>query len=63
MTMFAHHIGVEILGREFSPETPAEHALAFGLGGLLLALLVYGGYAAARDLGRWWRTGRSRPVV
>jgi hypothetical protein len=53
MMVIAHHIGVEILGREFSPETPAEHALVFGITGIMLALMLYGAYAAVRDLRRW----------
>jgi hypothetical protein len=53
MTLWAHHVAVELFGREFSPETPLEHALAFGVSGLLLALMVYGAYAGLRDLARW----------
>ena len=49
MPLFAHHIGVEILGHEFSPETPMEHAVAFGITGVVLALIAYGAYAAVRD--------------
>jgi len=57
MYLFAHHIGVELLGREFSPETPFEHVCTFGIVGVMLALMVYGAYAAVRD----WR--RSRQVA
>ncbi len=57
MNLFAHHIAVEILGREFSPETPLDHVMVFGVSGVLLALMVYGAYAALRDLKRW-RTGK-----
>jgi hypothetical protein len=54
MALWAHHVAVELFGREFSPETPLEHVLAFGATGVLLALLVYGAYAGVRDLRRWW---------
>jgi hypothetical protein len=60
MILLGHHIAVEILGREFSPETPLEHAVAFGVTGLVLALVVYGTYAAVRDLRRWLRGGKGR---
>jgi hypothetical protein len=53
MGLFAHHIAVEILGREFSPETPLEHVMVFGISGVLVALTVYGAYAAIRDVRRW----------
>jgi hypothetical protein len=53
MILFGHHIGVEILGREFSPETPTEHAVVFAITGVMLALMVYGAYAAVRDFRRW----------
>ena len=62
MSLFAHHIGVEIMGREFSPETPMEHFAVFSIGGVLLALLVYGAYAALRDI-RQWRHVTKEPVA
>jgi hypothetical protein len=62
MTLFAHHIGVELFGREFSPETPLEHAVAFTVTSLVLALTVYGAYAAVRDVRRWLRRVKERPV-
>jgi hypothetical protein len=46
-------MAVEILGREFSPETPMEHALVFGATGLVLGLMIYGAYALVRDISRW----------
>jgi hypothetical protein len=52
MTLFAHHVAVELFGREFAPQTPLEHALAFGATGLVLALALYGAYAAVRDVVR-----------
>jgi hypothetical protein len=53
MPLLGHHVAVEILGREFSPETPLEHAVMFGLTAVVLGLLIYGAYAAVRDFRRW----------
>jgi hypothetical protein len=53
MGLFAHHLGVEFFGHEFAPETTLEHVMAFGITGIVLALTVYGAYAAVRDLRRW----------
>jgi hypothetical protein len=55
MALFAHHIAVEIFGKEYSPQTPMEHALVFGGTGLVVALVLYGAYAAVRDVRRWRR--------
>ena len=56
MIVFGHHthgyFEMEILGRPF-PDGPSEHALAAGLLGVALALMVYGVYAGLRDLRRW----------
>lgn len=59
MILFGHHVGVEILGREFAPETPLEHAVMFGAAAVVLGLTVYGAYAGIRDLRRWLRRPRS----
>lgn len=57
--LFAHHVAVEIFGREFSPRTPLEHVCAFTGVGLVLALAVYGGCTLAAKL--WNHTkGRTR---
>lgn len=45
--LFAHHVAVEIFGREFSPQTPLQHVCAFTAVGLVLALAVYGGCTLA----------------
>ncbi len=58
MLMFAHHVAVEILGREFSPHTPLEHVCTFGGIGLIAALTCYGGFALCRDLAERMRTRR-----
>ncbi|MBX6311384.1 MAG: hypothetical protein IRY99_00445 [Isosphaeraceae bacterium] len=47
MILFAHHVAVELFGREFAPRTPLEHACAFGMTGLILGLAVYGGWTLA----------------
>ena len=63
MQLFGHHIGVEIFGTEFAPETPLEHVMAFGIVGLVLSLAAYGAYAAVRDLRRRSREARERPAT
>lgn len=50
MLLFAHHMAVEILGREFSPRTPLEHVCVFGAVGLVLALAGYGAWTLALQL-------------
>jgi hypothetical protein len=62
MQLLAHHIAVEIFGHEFSPETPLEHVVTFGITGVLLTLMVYGAYAAVRDFRRW-RRGDQQPLA
>jgi hypothetical protein len=58
MPLFAHHadafLEIEVMGRKF-PDGMTEHALAFGVAALALALLAYGAFAAVRDLRRWRR--------
>ncbi|MFN4260580.1 MAG: hypothetical protein ACK4RK_14895 [Gemmataceae bacterium] len=60
--MLAHHVGIELFGREFAPETPMEHVIAFSIGGLIVALMVYGGYAAVRDVRRWLQARNIKAV-
>ncbi|HEV3164464.1 MAG TPA: hypothetical protein VGZ22_10600 [Isosphaeraceae bacterium] len=50
MLLFAHHMAVEIFGREFSPRTPLEHVCAFGGVSLVLALAGYGAWMLALKL-------------
>jgi hypothetical protein len=53
MILFAHHVAVEIFGREYSPRTPLEHVVAFGTVGMVLALAVYGAWTlAGKAMGR-----------
>jgi hypothetical protein len=48
--MIAHHMAVEIFGREYAPHTPLEHVCVFAAMGLVLGLAVYGAYALAVKL-------------
>jgi hypothetical protein len=50
MLLFAHHVAVELFGREFSPRTPLEHVCAFAGVGLILALAGYGAWCLAAKL-------------
>ncbi|HEV3122235.1 MAG TPA: hypothetical protein VGY53_10040 [Isosphaeraceae bacterium] len=50
MFLFAHHVAVEIFGREFSPRTPLEHVCAFTAVGVILALATYGAITLAAKL-------------
>ncbi len=53
MPLFAHNVAVELFGREYSPQTPLEHVMAFGVTGIVLGLVMYGAYAGVRDVTRW----------
>jgi hydrogenase/urease accessory protein HupE len=59
MVLFAHHaeavFKVEIMGREF-PNGMTEHVIGFSLAAAVVALAVYGAFAAFRD----WRRARAR---
>lgn len=50
MFPLAHHVAVEIMGREFSPTTPLEHVCVFGALGFLLATSAYGTWMLAARL-------------
>ena len=63
MPLFGHHVAVEFFGHEFSPETPMEHVLAFGITGVVLALVAYGAYAATRDFRHWLRRHKDQPAT
>lgn len=45
MLLFAHHMGVEILGREFSPHGVFQHVCVFLALGLVAATSAYGTWA------------------
>ncbi len=48
MFLFAHHMAVELFGREFSPHGTLEHVCAFGVVGLVLSLSAYGAWTLAQ---------------
>ena len=50
MILFAHHVAVELFGREFSPQTPLEHVCAFTAVGLILATSAVGTWSIASKL-------------
>jgi hypothetical protein len=50
MIMFAHHMAVELLGREFSPHGVLEHVCVFAALGLIAATSAYGTWALAMKL-------------
>jgi hypothetical protein len=58
MLLLAHHMGVEILGREFSPHGVVEHLCVFAALGLLAATSAYGTWALAVKV---LERGRQRP--
>jgi hypothetical protein len=57
MFVFAHHMAVELFGREFSPQGVLEHVCAFGVIGFLFATSAYGTWALATKL---WAEVRQR---
>jgi len=48
MIPFAHHVAVELFGREFSPHTTLEHICAFLAVGTVFALAGFGAWTLAR---------------
>jgi hypothetical protein len=57
MILFAHHMGVELLGREFSPHGVLQHVCVFAALGLVAATSAYGTWAlASRFLSRGRKT-------
>ncbi len=47
MLLFAHHMGVELLGREFSPHGVVEHVCVFAMLALLMGTSAYGTWVLA----------------
>jgi hypothetical protein len=47
MPLFAHHMAVELLGREFSPHGVFQHVCVFAALGSVFALAVYGAWTLA----------------
>ena len=56
MLIFAHHMAVELFGREFAPQSAWEHVCAFGAISLLLATSAYGTWSLAAKA--WSRSRR-----
>ena len=50
MFVFAHHMGVEILGREFSPQGVVQHVCVFAALALVAGTSAYGTWALAAKL-------------
>jgi hypothetical protein len=51
MPLLAHHMAVEIFGREFAPHSTLDHICAFAAIGTVLALAGFGAWTlAARAL-------------
>jgi hypothetical protein len=47
MSIFAHHMAVELLGREFSPHGVVQHICVFAAFGLIMATSAYGTWTLA----------------
>ena len=60
MLVFAHHMAVELFGREFAPQGVFEHVCAFGVIGLLLATSAYGTWTLAA---KFWAQVRERERI
>jgi hypothetical protein len=45
MLLFAHHMAVELLGREFSPHGTLEHVCVFAALGFIVGTSAYGTWA------------------
>ena len=53
MPLFAHHMAVELFGREYSPQTTFEHICVFAALALLMTTSAVGTWTiAAKLLGR-----------
>jgi hypothetical protein len=50
MLVFAHHMGVELLGREYSPHGLVQHLCVFAALGLIAATSAYGSWMLAVQL-------------
>lgn len=48
--VLAHHVAVELFGREYSPQTVLDHICAFTVVGLILATSAYGTWTLAAKL-------------
>jgi hypothetical protein len=61
MTFLAHHVAVELLGHEYSPNTVFEHVCLLVITALILGTSAYGSWTIARKLveARRIRLGRA----
>jgi hypothetical protein len=50
MNFLAHHIAVEVLGHEYSPQTVFEHVCLFTITAFILGTSAYGTYTIVRNL-------------
>jgi hypothetical protein len=50
MLLFAHHMGIELLGREFSPEGVVQHVCVFATLALLAGTSAYGTWTLASKI-------------
>lgn len=50
MFLFAHHMGVELFGHEFSPQGPVQHVCAFLVIGMIVGLSSYGAWTLAQKV-------------
>jgi hypothetical protein len=50
MNFLAHHVAVELLGHEYSPNTVFEHVCLFTITAFILGTSAYGTYTIARKL-------------
>ena len=55
MFLFAHHMAVELFGREFSPHGTLQHVCAFAAIGLIVGTSAYGTLTLAAKLFGWGR--------
>jgi hypothetical protein len=50
MNLLAHHVAVELLGHEYSPNTVFEHVCLFTITAFILGTSAYGTWTIARKL-------------
>ncbi|GAC1466977.1 MAG: hypothetical protein NVSMB9_08070 [Isosphaeraceae bacterium] len=60
MTILAHHMAVEILGREFAPQGVLQHVCTFAALGFLFTTSAYGTFLLFRKA---YRAGQPWPRV
>jgi hypothetical protein len=63
MILFAHHVGVELFGREYSPVTVFDHVCAFTIVGLLLFTSAVGTWTIGSKIAATFKGRQSLPKV